>query len=69
MKSEGAITENELIKYITEKGTVHAFRIGEVDIFCKAYGLAELNEKFNFNPPQSFSIADDRIERALTGKL
>lgn len=68
IRRDGAITENELIKYIGDKGSVHAIRIDEIKIFTKAFSLDELNRDFNFNPPQSFSIMSAEIEGALLGQ-
>lgn len=67
-RKDGAITENELIKYFGEKGRIHAIRIGRVVIFKKFIALDELNRDFEFNPPQSFSIMSPHFEDVLSGK-
>ncbi|TBD87038.1 hypothetical protein [Rhizobium ruizarguesonis] len=65
LRIEGAITENELIKYIGQGGKVHAIRIGKLVLFDKVRALADLNTEFGFNPPQSFSIVDASFENVL----
>lgn len=66
-RDEGAITENELIKYIGIDGVVHAIRIGNIDLFARPRTLSDLNAEFGFNPPQSFSIVDESFEDILLG--
>lgn len=66
-RSDGAITENELIKYIGDKEYIHAIRIDHVKLFTRSFKLDELSRDFSFNPPQSFSIASTEIENALLG--
>lgn len=68
IRGNGAITENELVKYFGDRMYVHAIWIGEVELFRKPLGLYELSRDFNFNPPQSFSIVSAGIEAALTGQ-
>ena len=67
MKSDGSITEDELIKYIGDNGIVHAIRIGKLEFFDQAHKLDNLNAQFGFNPPQSFSILDSSFEDVLLG--
>lgn len=67
IRGHGAITENELIKYIGQGGQVNAIRVSIPTIFAKAVDLSELKEHYSFNPPQSFSILDDSFEAALMG--
>lgn len=67
LRGEGAITENELIKYIGLNGRVHAIRIGNLDLFGRPRTLSDLNAEFGFNPPQSFSIVDESFEDVLLG--
>lgn len=66
-RSDGSITESELINYIGDRETVHAIRIDHFKIFTRSFRLDELTRDFNFNPPQSFSIASAEIESALLG--
>jgi predicted transcriptional regulator len=66
-RNDGAITENELIEYIGHNGTVHAIRIGKPVLFDQPKRLSDLNAKFGFNPPQSFSILEASFEGALVG--
>lgn len=69
IKILGAITENELIRYIGQDGKVSAIRVGTPILFAKPIDLFELKESFSFNPPQSFTIMDDAFEAALIGKI
>ena len=66
MRSLGAITENELIKYIGAGGSVHAIHIDKPMLFEKPFALEELDRDFGFSPPQSFSNVDDDFEAKLT---
>lgn len=67
IRSLGAITENELVKYMGQGGQVNAIRVSIPAIFTKPLDLFELKERYSFNPPQSFSILDDVFEAALMG--
>lgn len=69
IRSQGAITENELIRYIGQAGQVHAIKIGLPTLFSKAITLSDLKENFRFNPPQSFSIMSDSFEETLLGRF
>ena len=69
IRSLGAITENELIRYIGQDGQVSAIRVSPPTLFVKPLELFELKEQFSFNPPQSFSIVDEAFEAALIGKV
>lgn len=66
MRSLGAITENELVKYIGVQGSVHAIHIEKPILFEKPFSLEELDRDFGFSPPQSFSKIDDEFEENLT---
>lgn len=68
IRKAGAITENELIRYIGQSGQVSAIRISAPTLFRKPLSLSDLKERFSFNPPQSFSIVDDDFEAALMGE-
>lgn len=67
MKDAGAITENELIKYIGSKDSVYAIYIKNLSLLNAPKSLSYLNENFGFNPPQSFSILDESFESVLAG--
>ena len=67
-RARGAITENELIKYIGENGTVHAIYIEKPTMFSQPFELSELNDQFGFSPPQSFSNVDEDFEKQLLGR-
>jgi len=69
IQTEGAITENELVRYIGDHGKVHAIRIGRPTIFPERFDLRELKEEYGFNPPQSFSIMNDNLERSILGEV
>lgn len=68
IRNLGEISENELTKYIGQRGSVNAIRISSPIIFAKPICLSALKEQFSFNPPQSFSILGDDFEAALIGK-
>ena len=68
-RKSGAITENELIKYIGDSGTVHAIYIGEPTIFPEPFELRELETNFGFSPPQSFSNVGSDFEDTLIGRV
>ena len=68
LRKEGAITENELIKYIGETGSVHAIHISAPTIFDSPLPLKELEDEFGFSPPQSFSNVRGDFEDYLLGK-
>lgn len=68
-RKSGAITENELIKYIGDRVAVHAIYIGEPTIFPEPFELRELENNFGFSPPQSFSNVGSDFEKALIGRV
>lgn len=68
LRKRGAITENELIKYIGEKGSVHAIHVSVPTIFQKTLHLVELEDKFGFSPPQSFSNVSEPFGKYLLGE-
>jgi predicted transcriptional regulator len=65
LRGFGAITEEELVKYIGRDGRVFAIRFDNFKLFSRPTSLADLNKEFGFNPPQSFSIVDASFEDAL----
>lgn len=67
IKRSGAITENELISYIGSEGSVNAVWIAKPVIFPKPFTLTDLNERYNFHPPQSFSNVTGEFEKYLLG--
>lgn len=67
MTEAGAITREELEKYIGEGGSVHAIWIGEPTIFQQPLDLDLLNERVGFNPPQSFSIVTPELNDVFAG--
>lgn len=65
---QGAITQEELTQYITSDGLVDAIWIGNPNIFETPFDLEFLKKNHNFNPPQSFSYVDEKLEDCLTGE-
>lgn len=68
LRKAGAITENELIKYIGENGSVHAIHVSAPTIFREPLTLQVLEDEFGFNPPQSFSNVSGALEEFLLGR-
>jgi predicted transcriptional regulator len=69
IRTLGAITENELIRYVGQLGEVNAIRISAPTLFAIPAELSVLKQQFSFNPPQSFSIMEEAFEMALLEKV
>ena len=69
IKRSGAISENELIAYIGQVGTVNAIWIGKPTIFQRPFPISDLHELYGFNPPQSFSNVSTEFEGYLLSAM
>ncbi|MBB6190871.1 putative transcriptional regulator [Sphingobium wenxiniae] len=62
IKSYGHITKDEIVTYMGERKYINAIYIKNHKIFKTPLSLNFLEENFGFNPPQSFSNLDEKME-------
>lgn len=69
VRSNGAISEKELVSYIGEDGIVSAIWISTPNLLPEPLDLIGLRQHCNFNPPQSFcNVSDDLHEYLMENK-
>lgn len=64
ISKDGSITHDELHKYIGV-GSVYAIHIRDVEIFDPYVKLSSIQDRYGFNPPQSFSYVGSELGQYL----